>query len=465
MEEDKWDRNDPYRPRLKVFLSCDIVGSTAYKQPFAFMDNPESAIQTIEFRSKWQEIVRRFYSDLPAAFQKNWESGFALLGCNREEVILPEGKTVKRYPSEHGEYYANKLRGRSPFLWKTIGDEIIFWKELSHEHQLWLLISAWMQSLADIRKPLLAQGLDVKSTIWLAEFPVRNATLAFENEPKKSAKEEFLAGENDRLVDDVDKSFRGLSNHIRRRYYAEPRKAGNTTDFIGPGIDLGFRLSSLASSKRMMISVDVAYLLALSELSIKKGTVKSKVKMTSLRPKEAVFSQNDSGDIQDTIEKRLLKLKRSSDFFADGALFAEKEADGMRLNFSGSEKLKGVLGGAKYPIFWINTVPSGSIQAFKDKMYIKNGARKPKRSGVSWQQVLDYCLAFYEDRQAFLVPPVIIPNEKIQSLRTPDGEAINTSNWSASYHEKWVADYEKHVGIVKEEWSRQKAKQSGPLAG
>lgn len=470
MIKDAWGRNDPYRPRLKIFLSCDIVGSTAYKQPFIDTKSQSSPIEAVTFRRRWQDLVHDFYRDLPEKFKVNWET--QLSDWELKKPDKNEDGVEPRYDDPAKAYLANKLCGRSPFLWKTIGDEIIFWKELSHEHQLWPLISSWKKSLAEIRPRLLKERLDLKSTIWLAEFPVRNATMVPEFKPKDKTADEYVAGEPSGLVPESGDYAKAGRDTVRHKYYTKPTDTQNQTDFVGPGVDLGFRLSSLASSKRMMVSVDVAYLLALSWLTLHQNTVKSNVKMRSLGSRVPLsFTDDDTGQQNVDITGKLDFLKRPSEFSVQGKL------RDMKLNFSGSKQLKGVLGGVKYPVFWINSVPAESVQEFKDRMYITKEGELAKRPGVQWQDVLDFCLAFYDDREAYLMPPVIVPNKKIcYMLENPDADpnaldsdpeelkrrvadfdATLTPNklrekaeiWTATYQKEWFVSYLKGVGIVK----------------
>lgn len=124
-----------------------------------------------------------------------------------------------------------------------------------HLHALKLAMSEYESSLA-------AKGhnLGLKATAWLAGFPVINS-------------EVWLAqpGEEDDFV----------------------------RDFLGPSIDLGFRLTRFADGRRIPVSVDLAYLLAKSA-----NHVSEELKPTIL--------------------------------------------------FGSSESLKGVMDGKKYPVLWVD---------------------------------------------------------------------------------------------------------------
>jgi hypothetical protein len=94
------------------------------------------------------------------------------------------------------------------------------------------------------------QGLGVKGTVWSAGFPIRN--LMYRIHP--------LMRPNIDLVQDEDGSGEyysiGASVNPVLGHYAV------LTDFLGPEVDLGFRLKSSASARRLAVSMDAAYFLA-----------------------------------------------------------------------------------------------------------------------------------------------------------------------------------------------------------
>ncbi|GAV19678.1 hypothetical protein MMIC_P0629 [Mariprofundus micogutta] len=76
-------------------------------------------------------------------------------------------------------------------------------------------------------------------------------------------------------------------------------------DFIGPSIDIGFRVASLSTPRKMMVSVDLALLVA--------------------------------------------KVR--------GATSPEDNPPMLDLRYDGKKILKGVLDNKPYPMFWIDTMP------------------------------------------------------------------------------------------------------------
>ena len=158
---------------LRLFLSADLAGSTAFKQNY-------SAVE-------WQLFFKGFYNQLPAYVEK--------------EFALDSHRLA---------------------LWKTIGDEIVFSAELKSAEDAGRMIEAFRRGAASYRKDITtpARGLDLKCAGWTAGFPLGNLEVP-------------LRGE------------------------------GGLVDYIGPGMDIGFRLVKEASPRRLMLSVELAYILSL----------------------------------------------------------------------------------------------------------------------------------------------------------------------------------------------------------
>lgn len=140
-------------------------------------------------------------------------------------------------------------------LWKTLGDEILFRFTITHYNQTELIIASFISALQEFRSIIQTKGLnspvpiDVKGAGWLSEFPVKNSKLT-----------EIPFG-----------------------------------DYIGPSIDIGFRIAKLADSRKFIVSIEVARI--------------------------------------------LLEKNNGLEFYYDGMI-----------------PLKGAFGGEPYPIIWIDTL-------------------------------------------------------------------------------------------------------------
>lgn len=173
-------------------MSVDVVGSTAFKHT---SDHAKS--------QRWLDFFISFYTEFPDL----------LATCLEKQA---------------------KTRGRSkievPSLWKSLGDELIFAAEITHNSQVGQYICAFRNAVIEAVK-YYAQGekplpVSFKATAWLAGFPVGNAAIPLN---------------------------------------AEAPVTPAPCDFAGPLIDVGFRLSRLSSPRRFTVSVDLAYLLLESE--------------------------------------------------------------------------------------------------------------------------------------------------------------------------------------------------------
>ncbi len=130
------------RPKLKLFLSVDVVGSTDFKQ-----------------RShQWLNFFVSFYTEfadlLDAAVAAQGSNGYGLPGVR---------------------------------LWKSLGDELIFTTELKDRYQAEKYLKAFRQSLQEAADNWHRDGsksdqkeLRLKGTAWVAGFPVTNSEIPLE---------------------------------------------------------------------------------------------------------------------------------------------------------------------------------------------------------------------------------------------------------------------------------------------
>lgn len=291
-------------PRLRLFLSADIVGSTSLKQTRA---RPSGDSEDWKNGPAWFSAIQGFYFEAAQAFLQEW--------------------ATRKNESE----LQNELYGEEPAFWKSIGDEVLFVKVLGDHRQVTTTLHCWFRAMERIRTFLKQENasLDVKCTAWVAGFPYRNREVVIGRYPNEDGRRvENYYQESGKLLNDIykQKDTRGLS-----------------VDYIGPSIDLGFRLTNFSSSKKMVVSVDIAYLIS----------------MTSF----------------------------------DG------EVERVDLNFEDTQPLKGVMGGASYPVFWINMSGSHSLAVKEDKLRAQTVANR--------EDVKEYCDAFYQEYASFIFRPFI----------------------------------------------------------
>lgn len=170
--------------KLRVFLSVDLVGSTAFKNSKPHSISPG-----------WAYAFQQFFEDFPRTLLSNYS-------VIPNELHQPESKLE---------------------VWKFSGDEILFQAEIcSHKEALshvWVFKSA----IKSFDERWHGKRLSLKATGWLAGFPVTNREVTLQ-----------LRAREDEVV---------------------------LRDFIGPSIDLGFRLTRFSNKNRFVVSADLAILL------------------------------------------------------------------------------------------------------------------------------------------------------------------------------------------------------------
>lgn len=300
------------KPRLRVMFSADIVGSTALKH------SPPGTDQFAK-RTAWSDLIQGFYFECERSFRDYF------------------AEMARRSKSP-------QFAGPDPQVWKTVGDEILFHKELTNSNQLYRIISAWIETIRSVRTWLVSKDprLDIKSTCWLAGFPCKNADVVVD------------VGEHtiERQSDDY---FRE-AGQVLNRIYADEEVSNVGMDFIGPSIDVGFRLAKFATQRKMIICVDTAFML---------------------------------------LPTRGNKLNLANEIWFDGI-----------------EPLKGVNGGAHYPIFWIDVGTDTTLEKAADALS-NSTATEPEK-------LKQFCDAFYCKHAQFTHPPFIVEEAEDEFTDVPE---------------------------------------------
>src|SRR5208282_2775059 len=149
------------QPKLRLFLSVDLVGSTVSKQRPNFpIREPGRLWADGGMAPPWLSPIANFFGSFQEAFVREWR-------IFRNQIGPQLGIAVAVDPS----------------FWKANGDELIFVKELSDRKEILGCIDAWLKALISLRPQLVASGLDIKATAWTAGFPVTNSELIFQVHP------------------------------------------------------------------------------------------------------------------------------------------------------------------------------------------------------------------------------------------------------------------------------------------
>jgi hypothetical protein len=231
---------EPFEPTLKIFLSADIQNSTALKQP-----RPIDKGVSEKTMTPWLPIAKNFFQNFP--------------------VILNEKWVTKRdsFPGNF-THIDNPRLGESPKFWKALGDELVFQQTLTSQHQLYVTVQAFEDAVKDYDKSLKDRVADVdlglKGTIWLAGFPIRNTEI-----PLDLDLSEGIVDKNTENISLSEEQAKAIIEHQKRE------GKGENIDYLGPSIDVGFRLSSMASPRKLTLSVEAANMLARTCSELEKG--------------------------------------------------------------------------------------------------------------------------------------------------------------------------------------------------
>jgi len=260
--------------RLRAFVSIDIINSTRIKQ--IDEKNPSA---------KWVQSFIDFFTYTNWLVRAEWKR-VALEKDVISEVLDP------------------------PEFWRTRGDEIIFTKVLPPHSQTFTLVYL-LKILRDIPEKIRFDlPLDVKITVWLAGFPINNFEVLTQDSLDSGANDGQPQPANLNLIKIAEKRHNGNNIPVKE------------LDFLGPQIDLGFRLCEFSSRRKMVVSADIAYMCSVLE----------------------------ENNIQDKLDRCGIDI----DSF-------------LLFHFQEFRSLKGIQNGEEYPIFWMDVESDED----KVKLYIE----------------------------------------------------------------------------------------------
>jgi len=274
------------RSKLRIFLSLDIVGSTEFKQPRTHKEP--------EHEDSWVRPFLAFYRLSVDEMNVQWDR------------VVAEIRKAKAGNSDRFVF------GDCPEFWKGQGDEVLFSKVVVSPLDAVAAVHALMRVMnahrAQFESKPQTKLLNVKGAAWLAGFPLNNAEIvvAADSSSTRVSSDDRLT-DNYRLLSELDNS-----PELRAKYKA---------DYIGPSIDLGFRIREHATSRRLVASADLVWLLCRAD-HLANGDERTACAMMSL----------------------------------------------PKIGYLGRKPLKGILAGDPYPIFWIESEESSALDEAEDKL-------------------------------------------------------------------------------------------------
>ncbi len=200
-------------------MSVDLVGSTAFKA-----NKKHAEPQNCSPSPAWVDEFRTFYKDFPIEVTKAYDLVVKALGDELQGDI-----------------------GNRPRVWKTIGDEIIFCGRVHSVEHAAASVSAFLKALEQYSKRLEQdeKPLRLKGAGWLAAFPAPNISIAVTSDP--------VAGQPEAMA---------MPSENTEDFEKAADEAPSRFDFLGKGIDTGFRIAKNASEDRFVASVQLGYVLA-----------------------------------------------------------------------------------------------------------------------------------------------------------------------------------------------------------
>lgn len=205
---------DFIKPRLRIFLSVDLIGSTEYK--IAHMRDPATE------PSWWPIVSMLFYTDFQRKFFENWE--------NYATLAKPDDV------------------GAGPKFWKAMGDELIFSKICTSQDQVVAAVQVWRRTVLDFKINWTHPELRFKTGGWLVGTPCRNWEIA------------FLRADQEELDETLSGNSVAYNFNLLKQYYDPSCLRKIDIDFIGPSMDCGFRILGFADERKFVMSADLAYL-------------------------------------------------------------------------------------------------------------------------------------------------------------------------------------------------------------
>lgn len=268
--------------RVRLFLSVDLVGSTAFK-------SKESHNNLV-----WMKAFQKFYGRFPKIFANRYKEFCA---------TAPE--------------IAEKERNDLPKVWKTIGDEILFVNRVYSIAHLAAYVYSFRRALIDFGEEIgSAFELNTKGNAWVAAFPTPNRSIRLSLngvDAWNGDSDDLLTEEAELAVDEIPGKF----------------------DFLGKGIDGGFRISRNSAVDAMTLSPALAYLLCRAKRNV--DTTKFDCKFSFHEPQifkgvlggrkypviSLITSRDENHESVECLEAELLDRPREAEI---GALFKYLES-------------------------------------------------------------------------------------------------------------------------------------------
>lgn len=224
--------------RVRLFLSVDLTGSTAFKH------QQKSPLN-------WLKAFQNFYGTFPSILSKKYQQ------CG-----------------ENAKLSAHEIENGEPKLWKTVGDEILFCCRINSIHHVSVCIEAFILSLNKFASSIQSFDLNTKGNAWVASFPIPNSSIM---PLGRNSTEDPLSGSNELISEDLEK---------------QADENPSKFDFLGKGIDSGFRISKNSSINKLTISPGLAIFLLTASQNQDTTQFSRKVRLVEMQCFKGVADNN-----------------------------------------------------------------------------------------------------------------------------------------------------------------------------
>lgn len=218
--------------QIKLFLSVDISGSTKLK-------NSNNYFRILDFCNEHLKISDALKNNKPSNnTEKCAVDDVYKIICNQEVHQDWSEIITKCFVDFHVNFTDRTQHFEKP--WKMAGDELIYCFDVSSKKEVYDYVKAFFYTLRFFDKQYLEKGsyIRLKGSAWTAGFPIRNRIMT---------------------------------------PFGKPDDKSSIIDYMGPEIDIGFRIGKFTFPGIIVISLELAAILLDGKIGISDDTTRLKV--------------------------------------------------------------------------------------------------------------------------------------------------------------------------------------------
>ena len=220
---------------IKLFLSVDIAGSTKLKNTNNYFQIQKFCEEHLRIEDALREQQKEVGK---TQHKKTLKDIYEII--SKDESHQDWSQIISKCFEDFNTEFIKNLNKKTIFPWKMAGDELIYCENVDTRDDVHIYLMAFFKTLRFFDKKYLDKGsyIRLKGSAWTAGFPIRNrimTPITYPNFPKQC----------------IPKTLCSL----------------NTEDYMGPEIDIGFRIGKFTFPGIIVISLELAYILLTSKFS------------------------------------------------------------------------------------------------------------------------------------------------------------------------------------------------------